>query len=235
MDIEQIKEFLSSDEAGKALVSELTEDVVKQRVESEVSGLKSKNSELLGKVKDYQDRTETLEQEMNEISKESAVEQGNYKKLLELEQSERKSKTEKLQKKLEEQTQYVQKHVKESGLTEALTEIGVKNPHFLQAAKAMFRDSVEVIQGDDGVMKLAVKDESGQTLDFNSFVKSWADTDAGQNFIDAPANEGGGAKTQQRQNGVSENPYAKDTYNLTEQKRLERENPQLAERLKTEA
>lgn len=59
-------------------------------------------------------------------------------------------------------------------------------------------------------------------------IEDWASSDTGAHFIAAKATSGGGASASQGSRDTGENPYSKEHFSLTEQFRLEKENPQLA-------
>lgn len=84
-------------------------------------------------------------------------------------------------------------HLKDTALVAGLAKIGVR-PGLIEAAKLVHAPSLEVVE-DDGKRKVRVKDDLAPDVD--TFLKSWADSDAGKEFI-APA-KGGGAEGNHRQ------------------------------------
>jgi hypothetical protein len=116
----------------------------------------------------------------------------------------------------------------DNGLTAALTEAGVTNPIMLKAATALLRgEKIEIaVDGETRVAKI------GDKL-LGDHVKAWAAGDEGKAFASAPNNGGGGAGGSGG-GGGKVNPWAKDTFNMTEQGKLYNENPTLAKSLAAE-
>lgn len=88
---------------------------------------------------------------------------------------------------------------------------------------------IEVIE-EGGRLKVVggeLKDEKGAVEILERVAKS----EVAKNFRPAPNTSGGGAANSRGSDGSVENPYKKETWNLTEQARLERESPDDAKRL----
>lgn len=110
----------------------------------------------------------------------------------------------------------------DNGLNAALLEAGVQNPAHLKGAAALIRgNKVEVlIEGENRVAKIGGKPLA-------DFVKEWSQSDDGKAYVSAPGNGGGNAPgSGGKRSGV--NPWAKETFNLTDQGKLLTENPTLA-------
>lgn len=117
----------------------------------------------------------------------------------------------------------------ENGLSEALSRAQVA-PSLLDAAKALLlrQHKAEIVDG----RALIDGDEIAD------FVNGWADGDAGRHFVAAPHSGGGGAEAKPGGAGLAgnANPFAKGRdFNLTEQMRLQREDPARAMRLRQAA
>lgn len=117
----------------------------------------------------------------------------------------------------------------ENGLTEALSRAQVA-PSLLDAAKALLlrQHKAEIVEGKALI-------DGDEIVDF---VRDWADGEAGRHFVAAPQSGGGGAEA--KPGGAPpagpSNPFAKGQgFNLTEQMRLQREDPGRAERLRQAA
>lgn len=124
---------------------------------------------------------------------------------------------------------HTQKLLVENGLVTALTEAGVKDPTLLKAAAALIREGHKpaiVVDGEARVAKVGDKS-------LGEFVKAWSLGDEGKAFVAAPGNSGGGAGGSGSGGGKS-NPWAKETFSLTEQGRLYTENPAQAKALAAE-
>lgn len=176
--------------------------LINEHVETEVKGLKEKNTELLGSLKkqktatdELANRIEKLEEEKEAIEQEKANKSGDIekitKKLEEKHAKEIGKLTEQLTAKDNElagKTKLLNSHVVGEGLTAALVKAKVK-PEFMAAAKA-------VIQAEHAG---EVVDENGKPVaKFNGkaveeFVTGWAQTDAGKHFVAADSNSGGGS------------------------------------------
>lgn len=120
----------------------------------------------------------------------------------------------------------VRKLVVDNGLDAALDAAGV-SPALKKAAKALLREGVEL------------KDENGDPVALmggvalTDAIKAWSATDEGKHFVTL-GNSGGGAPGGGSGSAVK-NPWKADQHNLTEQDRIEANDPALASRLKAEA
>lgn len=161
-------------------------EAIQAAVDEAVFGLQAKNQELLGKLKKatkdaqidpaehqaLQAEKETLEAKLTEATKSLKVVQ---------------TESEKIKKAYETESKVAHNLLVENGLTVALLESGVKNPAYQKAAKAMLAGQVVLVaDGENRVAKVGDKP-------LVDFVKSWATSDEGKAFVDAPANNGGGA------------------------------------------
>lgn len=196
--------------------------LINEHVESEVKGLKDKNTELLGSLKkqktatdDLATRLEKLEEEKEAIEAEKANKSGDIKKITEDLEKKHKKEIEKLTTQLTEKdgeitakSKLLNTHIVGEGLTAALVKAKVK-PEFMAAAKAVIQAE---IQGE-------VVDENGKPVAkfggkaVDEFVTGWAQTDAGKHFVSADSNSGGGS------NGA--NGSAKGSTNTKTMKRTE--------------
>lgn len=120
----------------------------------------------------------------------------------------------------------VRKLVVDNGLDAALDAANV-SPALKKAAKALLRESVEL------------KDENGDPValmggvPLTDAIKAWSATDEGKHFV-TNGNTGGGAPGG-KSGEQGRNPWKADQRNLTEQDRIEAQDPALAGRLKAEA
>jgi len=155
-------------------------------VAAATEGLQAKNRELLGEVKKLKKggdidpaEVERLESRIEALESEKAQLGKQVKDL---------SKTaETASKALEAESKFTQRLLIENGLAAELAKAGVTNPAHLKAAQAMLKDGVQIVaDGDVRVAKIGDKALS-------DFVKDWAAGDEGKHFVQAPANNGGGA------------------------------------------
>lgn len=159
---------------------------VADAVEEATSGLKSKNQELLGKLKKAQAGStidpadfEALERERDQLKADlTTANKATVKATNDL-----KAATERAA----QAEGYTSKLLVDNGLNEALVKSGVTNPVHQKAAKAMLASQVQIVaEGDTKVPKVGDKSLA-------DFVKTWADGDEGKHFVTAPAGNGGGA------------------------------------------
>lgn len=176
--------------------------LINEHVESEVSGLKTKNTELLGnlkKLKDenkaFNDRLEKLEEEKEAIESEKNSKSGDIKKITEDLEKKHRKELEKLTGQLTEKDnelsgtkKLLNTHVVGEGLTAALVKAKVK-PEFMAAAKAVIQAEIQAEVVDDNGKPVAKF--GGKAVE--EFVTGWAQTDAGKHFVAADSNSGGGS------------------------------------------
>lgn len=95
----------------------------------------------------------------------------------------------------------------------------------------------KVVAYDGNGNKLYSRARPGELADFDEALEALIEQYPHKDHIlKASGANGGGAPTSGKSGAqISNNPFKKDTLNLTEQARIQRENPQLAARLKAEA
>lgn len=148
---------------------------------NDVEGLKNKNAELLGKLKDGKATTEELEKlqsQLKEIEDAKLKDSENWTEL------ETRLRTEmgELKGNLESQNGALTTALVERDLMSELVKAKVA-PQFIEAAKAMHGSKVEYTDGKTLV--------DGKPL--GEFIGEWAQSDEGKHFVAAPDNNGGGA------------------------------------------
>lgn len=112
-------------------------------------------------------------------------------------------------------------------LGKAMGEAGITDPDLAEAAAAMIRGHVEVVD-DDGQLRVLSKAEFGGD-DVVSYVKTWAGTDKGKKFVTKAAGgdaTGGGPKVDSK-----DNPWSAVHWNMTSQGRIRAADPAKADRL----
>lgn len=177
------------DPADKKIVDKLIADAVEAREnelreehETEIKGLKTKNKELLAKVKAGGDGDPKAVEEL-----ETQID-ANKKRIAELERNERKytKQVQDLTAERDAEKAAVEKHIVDEGLTKALVENKVA-PQFLPAATALLRGKAKVVvEGEARTAKIGDKS-------LGDFIKEWSQGDEGKHYVAAPANGGGGA------------------------------------------
>jgi hypothetical protein len=167
----------------KQALAEATAEAIAEATD----GLKSKNVELLGKLKKAQ--------------KDSAIDPADLE-AAERERDDWKSKAqaaEKLAKKASTELDTATKRaqdidaaysstLKESALIEALTKAGVTSGPLLKAAKALLASDVSVVD-DNGMRVVKAGDKS-----LADYVTAWAGSDEGKHFVVAADTAGGGSQ-----------------------------------------
>lgn len=181
---EKFKDKLTDDIRGEI------EAAYEQDVTEEVSGLKSKNGELIAANKTLRQQLASgggadaakLANELEEIKERSAAEKNTYDREL----ARLTRELDKATKAAQVESQAVAQLVADNGLHEALVGVGVK-PEFIPAVKAMLRSDVKVsAEGDKRVALMGDKP-------LGEAIKAWAATDAGKVYVLTPPNGGGGS------------------------------------------
>ena len=115
----------------------------------------------------------------------------------------------------------------EGELTGALASSGVTDPNLLKAATLMLKEQVNV---DDN--NKAYTDTDMGRLSVKDFVQSWASKE-GKSFVKQAT---GGSASGSQSNGVAkDNPWRKETFNLTKQAEIMLNNPELVQSMKAAA
>jgi hypothetical protein len=116
----------------------------------------------------------------------------------------------------------------DDGLTSFLTAVGVPNDARLKGARAMLRPIVKIEKDEKDELYAFVETDLGpQKLD--KFIDTWAKSDEGKVFIPKPT--GGGAEDPPRNRNIEANPWLKDSFNLTQQGAVIKEDRTKARRL----
>lgn len=206
---------------------------IKSAWETGVSGLKRKNAELINDVKAARESAKHAgEGQVGELASQltSAQEKAtNLENELQIVQHNLDQAQKKSAEFSADAEKWQGKHgelVKSTGLTQELAKIGVSNPALLDGSRALLMGQVS--QGEDGSLKMGDKDLS-------EALKEWSETDAGKAFVGTGGNAGGDAGGGKPGGYEGKNPWAKDSFSLTEQMRVAGENPELAKQLEAAA
>ena len=181
-----IKELLESDE-GKAAITAAVEEATK--------GLKTKNDELLGKLKDKdakltekEQREKELEEARIKAEEEAALKSGDSEKITKTFEEKMAKLQADYDAKLKDKDGQLQSLLVDNGLTDALTKANVA-PQYMEdvrlSLKARYSPKIEEVDGKP-VARIEGKD-------LNDFVSEWSQGDHGKHYIAAPNNGGGGA------------------------------------------
>jgi len=179
--------FDPNDKETKAALKAAADEAATEAVEEAVSGLKAKNTELLGKLKKAQkDATidpadhAALQAELdtNEVALAKAIK--------DLKIATTESEKHKTAHTAADKTVY--ELLVDNGLSAALLDAGVKKPAYQKAAKALLASQKFDFEGEGADRVAKVGDKT-----LAEFVKTWAAGDEGKAFVDAPVNLGAGA------------------------------------------
>ena len=176
-----------NDPADKKIVKGLIDEALAALTaehETDIAGLKSKNIELLAKLKEAS-KGENNAAEVARLETELEKVQTQLKDSVKLQKSAEKQNIE-LQKSLETESGTVRTLLVDNGLTEALTKANVP-AQFMPAVKSLLSSKVELkTEGETRVAKVGDKS-------LGEFITEWSQGDEGKHFIGAPNNSGTGA------------------------------------------
>jgi multidrug efflux pump subunit AcrA (membrane-fusion protein) len=159
---------------------------VEEAAEAAKGPLDAKNRELLAELKEARKSATITPEQL------SVVEAERDKLRTDLTAAQKAAKdaataAEKAAKALEAESTVTHRLVAENGLMKALSDAGVTDPAYLEAAKAMHIGSVKIVaEGDTRKAMFGDKE-------LDAAVKEWAAGDVGKKFVSAPNNGGGGA------------------------------------------
>jgi len=246
------KEFITGIFEGAT--DEQVEKVLKE-FETDVTGLKINRDQILSESKGHKEKADKL-------STEWAAKEAEYKKQLEeLDKQVKSTSSEDLKKYYEAEIKKAQEMYKaqlEDVGRKAQTFEAEKNQLYGEYIKVLrnveFEKAAEKIsnldQSKKGILRdlfftrnnFDFKDVDGVKKflnvegfrDVNDSLQSFIGTDEGKFFLLANGTGGGATGSASVKSGIN-NPYKKETFNLTEQMRLEKEKPELAAQLKSQA
>ena len=168
---------LTSPEVKKAIADAVAE---------EVQGLKAKNSELLQKLEKARQGQAIDPEDLKAVERE----RDEWKdKAVAAEKAAKKATTdlEAATKRATDIDSAYSNTLKDAALSQALAKAGVTDPVYIEAAKALLGNGVQVVDADG---KRVVK--AGE-VDLDKHITEWASSDAGKRFVSAPDTNGGGA------------------------------------------
>lgn len=162
------------------------QEAIDAAVEAATTGLKSKNTELLGELKKARKAGEITPEQLAEVEEQRDKLQSDlataHKEL-----KKANATVEQSTKALQTESAFTQNLLIENGLTAELTKNQITNPALLKAAIALHKSNIKVeADGDNRVAKYGDKAMADA-------IKEWAASDDGKHFVTAPSNNGGGA------------------------------------------
>lgn len=191
----------------------------------DVSGLKNKNSELLGKLQREKEQREQLERERREAEEARMREKGEYESLYKAEREKFQALNERYENERAERINQTREQFASKLAVDLSGKLGEKA---VSAIKRFILDNVKTSE-EGPYFELA-----GFKVDYETMRQKMANE---YPFLVAGSQASGGQATGSGGEAVAgvKNPWKKDSFNLTEQARLLRDDPQTAERLKAQA
>lgn len=228
-----VAEFLASEE-GQAAVADAAA--------KEVSGLKSKNGELLEKMTGMKDRLKSLDgidpeqyqqlvefkNSIDEAERKKLMDGGDSEKIIEQMKNDHASERESLVAERDALKEENRKLVIGQAMSEAMAQAEIAGP-FQEAFMAMLSNKIAVSEDDEG--KHAVVGDKTVA----EYVEEFVGSDAGKHFVKAPTNSGSGAHGSKGGEPAGTNPFAGEAPDLSAGAALMRSDPQKARRLMKEA
>ncbi len=213
-------------------------DKATKKVGEDLAKISTKNTDLMGELKKARKRTKAFEDldpdevrlaiENAKRGEQKALEdKGDYEKALKLANENHAKTVKELTEKLDVSTSGEKTLRVRTAVDLAMDEIKVAT-HFKPAVRALMEGDISIVE-QDGKPVAVVGDKS-----VSDHFKAWAETDDGKHYVGDGGQGGGGAGGGNR-GGGGDNPWAKDTRNLSQQGIMERDNPAKAEQLKREA
>lgn len=124
--------------------------------------------------------------------------------------------------------------VRDQALDRALEKVSIA-PRHRKLVRAFMETRVKVVERDDGTLETVVPTEFDDETPLEKYLSTWADTDEGRVYVEQPT----GSDSRGSKNGRGKakvNPFVKgESWSLTSQARLVRENVEEARRLAREA
>ncbi|MCF0055521.1 hypothetical protein [Dyadobacter sp. CY356] len=183
----------------------ITKEEMEAAIEKATSGLKTKNEELLAKLKEAKDSKAELESKVKEVEdareeaeRQAALKNGDVEKITKQLETKFTKTIEELNSKLSGSSARLNEVLIDSALTEALIKVNVA-PQYLEMAKDTIKAKNKPEIGD-------VDGKSSGLIDgkpITEFVAAWSQGDTGKHIIAAPANGGGGSHGQNSGGKVS--------------------------------
>jgi hypothetical protein len=191
MTVEELKEFLE-DENNKAVFEEIVKDLGYES-QDDIQGLKSKNDQLLAKLKKKKDEFEEKQKLLDGIDIDAYNEYINGDK-----GKDNNSELNKIKRELKESNDLIEKFkkieddynnaLKLNAVKDALIENKIDSRHTKILTSAfMGKAKVEI----DGDARNIIIDDDGLGLPPKEFFKKWTETETGKAYLAKPENKGG--------------------------------------------
>jgi len=205
-------------------------------VKGEVDGLKKKNDELMEKYQDVNKKLKPFEgldaEEIKKVLKSAKdakdkkdKDEGNWEKVV----ADMKAAHEtEIAKRDDQQKQWqleLDKNLKAAAVRDAIVEAKIAAP-FIKAVTPMLETQMVVV-GEGDKRRALIGDKTA-----TEFLSAFVATDEGKHYVSADNNSGGGAGGSGVTGYKGPNPFDPKTVNITEQMKLVKENPKLADQLR---
>lgn len=220
----KLEDLKTQDELDKAIAKAVSDAT------GDLEGLKSKRDQLLAqevKLKEkHKDEIEAKDKELSDLKADLEQKlEGNegYKKLYDKAVEQHTAEVAKLQEKIAASDTAIQELLVTDSLTRELTAANV-NPELIDVAISSLSADVAIVE-DNGKKVAKVGDKT-----VADHVKDWAAGNVGKHFIIADENSGGGSPGNDNNNSSKfaefEKHFKGETWNLTEQSKLLKTNPE---------
>lgn len=212
-----------------------------------VQGLRGKRDELLKAQRELRDQLKAFEgldaeaartalAKLEELEDGKLKDKGEFDKLRERIEKKHADDLAKVQAEIARRDGFIERLLIENAITAAIEEAKVL-PQYREAVKALMyqRGPKVVADGDD--YRAYFETDMGEAA-VGAYVEAWARSDEAAAFLPPSGKSGGGASPTGGgglPGGAKNNPWRKDSFNITEQGRITRENPELAAQLKAAA
>jgi len=232
------KEWLKTDE-GKAAIQPLIAQAINDYEKTEVAGLKKNRDDALKEKDKLAERLKKFEgidpdKIQDVIAKAQKAEEdrmksaGEWEKLDEQRKIAHQKEIDKLTKQIEDLKKANDNFLVETSIGAAIREAKIA-PHAVDLVSAYVGQKIAIVDVD-GKRQVRVGDD-----DVSNFLKKFVESDDGKHYTLADTNTGGNASGGGGFKNAGSNPWAKDSFNVTEQMKIKREKPDLAKRLQAQA
>lgn len=177
--------FDPNDPDTKAAIDKIKADA-DAKLDSEVSGLKTKVEELIASNKKLKKGQEIDPAEVERLEAQLDEARGKLKEAEKAAKDATKA-AETATKALEVEQGVTHRELGRNGATKALIDAGVSDPAYIEAALAMHMPNIKIVA--DGENRSALYGDKPLA----DAIKEWAAGDVGKKFVSAPNNSGGGA------------------------------------------
>lgn len=225
---------------------DVNDERVQKLIDKEVEGLKNKNQELIlanKRLKEAATTTdnvdveeyEQLKREKAEREEAEAKKRGEFEKLMAQKTEKHEAEVKRLKDELSASRQRIERMTIMNEVTASIAaekaNARLLTPQILDRVRYDESTGEVVVLGKDGEPMLGEKGEAATLKDLHEEFKRDADL---QSCYPATAIPGTGSRPNVGKGGVR-NPFTKEHYNLTEQMKLQRENPALAAQMEAAA